>query len=273
MAGHRQKGVNAMPARARALLLANGSHAAREESRELLVTLFRDEAGLEVDLSNDPADLTPERIQAADIILDYNGTPQNTGTSRLALDDDQVRAILRKVERGTPYIGMHAASGQFEGQLPMLRIAGGVHARNVPGWKPLWQQRPEDERPSPPPGPSPADDASLSEAEEQYLAMVGSAFMGHPALTSISVRILDHEHPITRGVSDFEIECEHYELAGDLSQLQVLADAGGQPVLYTKRWGEGAVHYTTLGHDHRALRHPSHRRLLVQAVGWALATG
>ena len=262
-----------MPARTRALLLANGSHAAREESRELLVTLFRDEAGLEVDLSTDPADLTPERIQAADLILDYNGTPQNTGTSRVALDDDQVRAILRKVEQGTPYIGMHAASGQFAGQLPMVRIAGGVHARNVPGWKPLWQQRPEDEQPSPTPGPSPADDASLSEAEVQYQAMVGSAFMGHPALTSISVRILDHEHPITRGVSDFEIECEHYELAGDLSQLQILADAGGQPVLYTKRWGNGAVHYTTLGHDHRALRHPSHRQLLRQAVGWILADG
>ena len=262
-----------MPARTRALLLANGSHASREESRELLFTLFRDEAGLEVDLSNDPADLTPERIQAADIILDYNGTPQNTGTSRLALDDDQVRAILRKVEQGTPYIGMHAASGQFVGQLPLVRIAGGVHARNVPGWKPLWQQRPESERPNPTPGSSPADDAELSEAEEQYLTMIGSAFMGHPALTSISVRILDHEHPITRGVSDFEIECEHYELAGDLSQLEVLAEAGGHPVLYTKRWGEGAVHYTTLGHDHRALRNPSHRRLLVQAVGWAMTAG
>ena len=81
------------------------------------------------------------------------------------------------------------------------------------------------------------------------------------------------EHPITRGVSDFEIECEHYELAGDLSQLQILAEAGGHPVLYTKRWGEGAVHYTTLGHDHRALRNPSHRQLLVQAVGWAMTAG
>ncbi len=100
--------------------------------------------------------------------------------------------------------------------------------------------------------------------------MIGSAFISHPPITVIPVRILDREHPITRGVPDFEIEDEHYELAGDLTQLQIIAESRGCPVLYTKCWGTGSIHYTALGHDHRALRHPSHRRLLVQAVAWAL---
>src|SRR6266536_1632032 len=127
-----------MPGRARALLLANGSHAARENTRAILVTLFTEEAGLDVDLSDDPAKLTPERIQAADIFLDYNGTARNTGTTRLELDDGQLREILARIERGTPYIGMHAASVPFVGQLPMAHAGDRVYARNVPGWRPLW---------------------------------------------------------------------------------------------------------------------------------------
>jgi len=30
------------------------------------------------------------------------------------------------------------------------------------------------------------------------------------------------------------------------------------------------VHYNALGHDRRALGHPSYQRLLAQAVAWAL---
>lgn len=262
-----------MTARARALLLANGSHASRNESREILVTLFQEEAGLDVDLSTDPADLTLERIQAADIVLDYNGTARNTGTSRLSLDDGQLRAILGNIERGTPYIGMHAASVPFVGQLPMAHAGDRVYARNIPGWQPLWRQRPEDEHPVPTPAVSPSDDAELTALQAEYLAMIGSAFISHPPLTVIPVRILDRDHPVTQGVADFEIEDERYELAGDLAQVQILAESNGHPVLYTKRWGSGSVQYTALGHDSRALRNPSHRRLLVQAVAWAIQAG
>jgi type 1 glutamine amidotransferase len=41
------------------------------------------------------------------------------------------------------------------------------------------------------------------------------------------------------------------------------------PLLYTRPFGEGRVHYNALGHDLATLRHPSYRRLLVQGVKWA----
>jgi type 1 glutamine amidotransferase len=262
-----------MPARARALLLANGSHAAREDTRDILVALFTEEAGLDVDLSADLADLNVERIRSADLFVDYSGTARNTGTGRLELDDAQLREILTRIERGTPYIGMHAASVPFAGQIPMSHAGDRVYARNIPGWQPLWRQLPERDRPSPALATSPSVDAELTEAQRQYLAMIGSAFISHLPLADCPIRILDHEHPITRGIDDFDIEDEHYELAGDLSAVRVLAESRGCPIMYTKRWGNGPVHYTALGHDHRALRSPSQRQLLIQAVRWALAGG
>jgi len=53
-------------------------------------------------------------------------------------------------------------------------------------------------------------------------------------------------------------------------RVRVHAEAEGQPLLYAHTWGRGRVHYNALGHDRRALGHPSYQRLLAQAVAWAL---
>lgn len=45
------------------------------------------------------------------------------------------------------------------------------------------------------------------------------------------------------------------------------------PILYTRKFGEGRVHYNALGHDLSSLRNPNYRRLLIQGVNWAAGRG
>lgn len=105
---------------------------------------------------------------------------------------------------------------------------------------------------------------------QAYLDMIGSKFKVHDPFKTFMVRIEDDEHPITSRFSDFPIEDELYELEGDLSSLTVLASAEGHPLLYTKNYGKGRVHYNALGHDWRALQNASLRQLILEGLAWVL---
>lgn len=163
----------------------------------------------------------------------------------------QVAALLAAVEGGMGFLGLHAASATF------------------------WNS---------------AD----------YLTMLGSRFLRHGPYREFLVEIDDRSHPITRGVDDFRVEDELYELGGDTAEfprfanavasgnplegelaslgegpldpgIHVLASAEGHPLLYTKSFGKGRVQYNALGHDIKALGHPSFRRLVVQGLQWVTA--
>lgn len=130
-----------------------------------------------------------------------------------------------------------------------------------------------------------------------YLEMLGCRFMRHDPYKEFLVEVEAPGHPIMRGIEDFRIEDELYELGGNTaeferfassitagnpyggelaglgegplaSDIEVLASAEGHPLLYTKMYGKGRVHYNALGHDEKALTHPGFRRLVVQGLAW-----
>ena len=118
-----------------------------------------------------------------------------------------------------------------------------------------------------------------------YQEMVGGEFTNHDPNKLFQVKIGDARsrkrqmanrgilapeevHPITQGIEDFEIQDELFIIEGDQTQWKVLARAEGHPVLYTKSWGKGRVCMNALGHDGRALRHPSLQRLYLREVQW-----
>ncbi len=105
----------------------------------------------------------------------------------------------------------------------------------------------------------------------EYLKMIGGKFIVHdefkPFTVNFSVREIE-SHPITEGMEDFTIEDELYIIEGDLTQWHILARAEGHPIIYTKAWGKGRVYSNALGHDTRALNHPSFQALLVRGVEW-----
>lgn len=108
---------------------------------------------------------------------------------------------------------------------------------------------------------------------EPYHRMIGSWFVRHPPLKRFTVEITDHEHPVTRGIPDVELDDERYELRIVADDLQVLATAEGHPMVYVRQLGKGRVCYIAPGHDRRALGHPGYIQLVHQAIAWAAGTG
>lgn len=96
----------------------------------------------------------------------------------------------------------------------------------------------------------------------------------HPPPQQARVHVEDATHPICAGVTDFELEdevfhaLEHTEANHALLSASAGPDGVPQPVLWARRYGEGRVVYDALGHTVSSLQHPSHRRLLQQAVQW-----
>jgi uncharacterized protein len=109
--------------------------------------------------------------------------------------------------------------------------------------------------------------------QTDYQFMTGGQWVAHPGniRPSYDVKIVDREHPITRGLKDFTLrDTEQYYLHVDPSN-HVLAtttfelDAGGRapagasaepgaqrrvvmPAVWTRTWGQGRVAYASFGH-------------------------
>jgi type 1 glutamine amidotransferase len=82
------------------------------------------------------------------------------------------------------------------------------------------------------------------------------------------------EHPVTAGLSDFDLFDEYYEFEFADDAVTVLAqrhraDGVAIPVLYAREFGAGRVVYLALGHDMRAWGEPPVRALVRQALRWA----
>jgi len=87
------------------------------------------------------------------------------------------------------------------------------------------------------------------------------------------VKVADPRHPVTKGISDFDILDETYGdfdvLPGVKPLLTTDAPTSGRVIAWVHRYGRSPVVYIQLGHDHHAYENPSYRRLVLQAVRWA----
>ena len=98
-----------------------------------------------------------------------------------------------------------------------------------------------------------------------FMDLLGSRFRAHLAYQPFTVNVVDHQHEITQGLTDFEVSDEPYIATMLTDDAEVLLtarykgkapgyvlglweDDAPRPQLYVKRHGDGAVLYTTLGH-------------------------
>lgn len=114
----------------------------------------------------------------------------------------------------------------------------------------------------------------------EFQSILGRVWHGtngpqHDKRDPFMVRIVDREHPITRGLEDFETDDELYTcLTGD-APIHVLADARSKvdrkdhPMAFVRDYGKGRVFLTTLGHDVRAFTNSSVPQLIRQGCAWA----
>ena len=148
-------------------------------------------------------------------------------------------------------------------------------------------------------------DAGVECPEERpdVMEMLGSQFKAHPPISApFRVTVNDPDHPLTRGIDDFDVVDELY-LMKTLAPLEVLMqtsftgeatgfidaqwDDPAVPVLYLRQIGQGSVLYNTLGHcrghydltelmpfwDHPercAWNYPVYHDMLRRGILWAL---
>lgn len=129
----------------------------------------------------------------------------------------------------------------------------------------------------------------------EYLQLVGGQFAAHPALppersgTGRAESLVPHtvhmlpaaaEHPITRGIEDFDLVTEQYWVLIDdycdvlATTTQAASDTDPwhrpvtSPALWTRRWGSGRIAVLTPGHDLAVLEQQPVRTLVERCLLW-----
>jgi type 1 glutamine amidotransferase len=97
---------------------------------------------------------------------------------------------------------------------------------------------------------------------------------------SYQVRIAQPDHPICRGLSNFDLDDElyyHIQMEPGVEALATVAFEGNDwPVAWTREYGAGRVFHCALGHrdfgpdKHDPLRDPNLTRLVIQGLDWAV---
>jgi uncharacterized protein len=114
-----------------------------------------------------------------------------------------------------------------------------------------------------------------------YQWMVGGQWVAHPDnIIEYEVNIINHEDPITQGIADFKVKSEQYYLHVDPSN-EVLAtttfhpqsapwvDGCVMPVVWKRRWGQGRVFYSSLGHVASDFNVPDVLEIQKRGMLWA----
>jgi uncharacterized protein len=115
----------------------------------------------------------------------------------------------------------------------------------------------------------------------EYQFMVGGQWVSHPdGITDYEVNVTDHEDPITRGLSDFRMHSEQYYMHIDPTN-QVLATTTFDspnypwvtgcvmPVVWKRRWNQGRVFYSSLGHVAADFEVPEALEIQRRGMLWA----
>ena len=116
----------------------------------------------------------------------------------------------------------------------------------------------------------------------EYQFMVGGQWVAHPGnIINYEVNIVDHDDPITAGLTDFKMHSEQYYMHIDPSN-KVLAtttfsgehapswiEGTVMPVVWKRVWGQGRVFYSSLGHVATDFNVPEARELVNRGMLWA----
>jgi type 1 glutamine amidotransferase len=108
---------------------------------------------------------------------------------------------------------------------------------------------------------------------DAYWELVGGRFAGHGG-GKYTVYIYDKEHPITKGLEDFEIQDETYRHryhpnACIRALTRMSRGKERQCMGWVQYYGKGRVFYTSNGHGRAAWVNPHFQRLAVRGMYWA----
>jgi uncharacterized protein len=146
-------------------------------------------------------------------------------------------AFLNEIKSGRAFIGMHSASDTFHGK----------------------------------------------DQIDPYIEMLGGEFLGHGAQAGVECLVRDTNHPSTKHLGEsYCIEKEEIYLfknynSGGVRDLLVLDkhpnkknERGHFPVAWCKKYGQGNVFYTSLGHREDVWENELYQKHILGGIKWAL---
>jgi type 1 glutamine amidotransferase len=126
------------------------------------------------------------------------------------------------------------------------------------------------------------NNSHVSLSSKTYRDVMGGAYIGHPPLRPFKVRVVNPNHPITRGIKDFAVNDEQHYVHYDKDPQHILLEAENVDgltfqnlgVKSTAGWaydyGQGRVVFTSPGHTIHSLWPPEYVKLQQRAVRWLL---
>lgn len=115
----------------------------------------------------------------------------------------------------------------------------------------------------------------------EYQFMVGGQWVAHPGnIIDYLVNVTKHDDPIMEGIQDFRMHSEQYYMHVDpMNEVLATTTFGGEyapwiagsvvPVAWKKRYGEGRVFYSSLGHVRSDFDVPEAVEIMKRGMLWA----
>jgi hypothetical protein len=122
----------------------------------------------------------------------------------------------------------------------------------------------------------------ISPHNRDFRDVIGAVTLEHPAIRPFKVKIVNHDHPITRGVADFVVTDEQHFEKFEKDPKYVLMqsvnengltwrDLGTSSVAgWAYDFGKGRVCYLAPGHTIAALWNPEYEKIQKNAAKWLL---
>src|SRR5258708_35930244 len=120
----------------------------------------------------------------------------------------------------------------------------------------------------------------------EFVRIVGGQYHAHPVVVrgdslkanyehdvTLPVTVNDKRHPVTRGISDFEIVDERYGESKIKVSVKPLLSTTDPKSMRNLAWihhyGNSDVIYIQLGHGRAAFNNANYRKLIQQAIAWS----
>jgi type 1 glutamine amidotransferase len=153
------------------------------------------------------------------------------------ISEEARRDIVAMLEKGKGVIVLHHALGSDNSWPEFIRIAGGLY--HFEPW--------------------------IKEGVEQPAATFKHG-------VDFTVKVADSAHPVTKGISDFQIHDETYnymEILPTVHPLLATDEPTSAPLIaWTNTYGNSRIVTLMLGHDSTAWENPSFIKFLSQSIQW-----
>lgn len=256
--------LNAAPARATAFALIGDRYHNSDYIRTGLAKTLVKDAGVSVDFTDDVTQLTAESLTGRKLLILFrdgmiwpDGYPDESANASFAS-----RAGSLKIEN-VPPIPPHPTqavywmtAAQGKAVKDFVAAGGGLLCyHNV---------------------------TYISPRNEDFREVFGAVTKGHPPLRRFKVKVLNSEHPVTKGITDFVVTDEQHYMEYQKDPKNILLQAVNEdglthqnlgasaPAGWAHDYGKGRVCYFSLGHLLSDLWNPEFEKLQKNAAKWLL---